>query len=207
MKANCLGVCALLAAVAASGCGDVATSSRTPSILVVQSLTAASGADPQKFGGTLDSDVITNVTDPPPCSEAAPCPVVFPDLGQVSLSLAAKNQASTTAPTDLNSVTITRYRVEFSRADGHNVQGVDVPYAFDSAVTFTVPAGGDSAGMGFELVRHVSKQEAPLLALKTSHNIISTIAKVTFYGTDQAGNVVNAVASIGIAFGNFADPK
>ena len=103
-------------------------------------------------------------------------------------------------------VTITRYRVEFSRADGHNVPGVDVPYAFDSAVTFTVSPGA-SAKMGFELVRHVSKQEAPLLALKTSHNIISTLATVTFYGTDQAGNVVNAVGSIGISFGNFADPE
>ncbi|HZI80708.1 MAG TPA: hypothetical protein VFD69_14400 [Vicinamibacterales bacterium] len=206
MKPIRVGICALLAAVAASGCGDVATSSRGPSILVIESLTAASGADPQEFGGTLNSDVITNVTEPAPCSDTSPCPVVFPDLGQVRLSLAAKNQASTTGPTDLNTVTITRYRVEFSRADGHNVQGVDVPYAFDSAMTFTVPVTGD-ASMGFELVRHVSKQEAPLLALKTSQNIISTIAKITFYGTDQAGNVVNAVGSIGISFGNFADPE
>jgi hypothetical protein len=206
MKPICLGICALLAAVAASGCGDVATSSRASSVLVIDSLTAASGAEPAQFGGTLDSDVSTNVTEPAPCSDASPCPVVYPDLGKVSLSLVAKNQVSTTAPTALNSVTITRYRVEFSRADGHNVAGVDVPYAFDSAMTFTIPAGG-KAEMGFELVRHVSKQEAPLLALKTSHNIISTIAKVTFYGTDQSGNVVSAVGSIGIAFGNFADPE
>jgi hypothetical protein len=198
-------MCALLAAFAASGCGDVATGSRGPSILVIDSLTAASGADPGKFGGTLDSDVITNVTEPAPCSETSPCPVVFSDLGEVKLSLTAKDQTAT-GPTGLNAVTITRYRVEFSRADGHNTPGVDIPYPFDSAFTFTVTAG-DDATMGFELVRHVSKQEAPLLALKTSHNIISTIAKVTFYGTDQAGNVVNAVGSIGIAFGNFADPK
>ena len=206
MKANRLGICAVLAAVAASGCGDVATGSRAPSILVINSLTAASGAEPAKFGGTLDSDVITNVTEPAPCSDASPCPGVFPDLGKVTLSLTAKNQASATAPTDLSAVTITRYRVEFARADGHNTPGVDVPYGFDSAMTFTVPVG-DKASMGFELVRHVAKQEAPLLALKSSHNIISTIATVTFYGTDQAGNVVNATAQIGIAFGNFADPK
>lgn len=207
MKPIRVGICALLAAAAASGCGDVATGSRASTILVVESMTAASGAEPNEFGGTLDSDVITNIRQPPPCSDASPCPVVFSDLGEVRLSLAAKNQAATTAPSALNSVTITRYRVEFSRADGHNVPGVDVPYSFDSAMTFTVPAGGESTGMGFELVRHVSKQEAPLLALKTTRNIISTIANVTFYGTDQAGNVVNAVASIGIAFGNFADPE
>jgi hypothetical protein len=206
MNANRFGICALALAAMAAGCGDVATSSRGPSILVIDSLTAASGAEPEKFGGTLDSDVITNVTEPAPCSEVAPCATVFPDLGRVELSLTAKNQASATGPSDLNAVTITRYRVEFTRTDGHNVPGVDVPYAFDSAMTFTVTPG-DGDGMGFELVRHVSKQEAPLLALRTSRNIISTIAKITFYGTDQAGNVVSATGQIGIAFGNFADPK
>lgn len=206
MKPIRFGIFAVLATAASSGCGDVATSSRAASILVIDSLTAASGATPGEYGGTLDSDVITNVTKPAPCSDTSPCPVVFPDLGKVSLSLTAKDQTSTTGPSDLNAVTITRYRVEFTRADGHNTPGIDVPYGFDSAMTFTVPVGG-SASMGFELVRHISKQEAPLLALKTSQNIISTVAKVTIYGTDQAGNVVNAVGSIGIAFGNFADPK
>ena len=206
MKANRFGICAVVAAMAASGCGDVATGSRASSILVIDSLSAASGAEPGKYGGTLNSDVTTNVTEPPPCSDTSPCAVVFPDLGQVSLSLTAKNQASTTAPTALNAVTITRYRVEFTRTDGHNTPGVDVPYGYDSAVTITV-VPGETATTGFELVRHVAKQEAPLLALKSSHNIISTIANITFYGTDQSGNVVNATASIGIAFGNFADPE
>jgi hypothetical protein len=131
---------------------------------------------------------------------------VFSDLGQVRLSLTAKNQASATGPSDLNAVTITRYRVEFSRADGHNTPGVDVPYSFDSAMTFTVKPF-ESVTAGFELVRHVAKQEAPLLSLANSHNIVSTIAKITFYGTDQAGNVVSATASMGISFGNFADPR
>jgi hypothetical protein len=206
MNANRFGICALALAAMAAGCGDVATSSRGPSILVIDSLTAASGAQPDELGGTLDSDVITNVREPKPCSDTEPCPTVFSDVGQVKLSLTAKDQASATGPSDLNAVTITRYRVEFSRTDGHNLPGVDVPYAFDSAMTFTVTPA-DGGAMGFELVRHVSKQEAPLLALRTSHNIISTIAKVTFFGTDQAGNVVSATGSIGIAFGNFADPK
>jgi len=30
---------------------------------------------------------------------------------------------------------------------------------------------------------------------------------VTFYGRDQAGNDVSATGSIGIVFGNFADPN
>ena len=41
-------------------------------------------------------------------------------------------------------MTIDRYRVSYRRADGRNMQGVDVPYTFDSAVTFTVPTQGAS---------------------------------------------------------------
>jgi hypothetical protein len=94
--------------------------------------------------------------------------------------------------------------VSYRRSDGRNVQGVDVPYAFDSAVTFTI---GSSGGTGvFELVRHVAKFEAPLAALNSSSVIITTIADVTFYGKDQAGNDVAVTGSIQVSFGDFADP-
>jgi hypothetical protein len=81
-----------------------------------------------------------------------------------------------------------------------------VPYGFDSAMTLTVPSAGIASGV-FEIVRHVAKAEAPLKALSTSNVIISTIAEVTFYGRDLAGNDVVAAGSIGISFGNFADPE
>jgi hypothetical protein len=53
----------------------------------------------------------------------------------------------------------------------------------------------------------VAKLEAPLGALAQSLVIISTIADVTFFGRDQAGNEVSATGSIGVQFGDFADPK
>ena len=112
--------------------------------------------------------------------------------------------ASPSSPSGLNQVTVNRYRVQYRRADGHNVPGVDVPYDFDSAFTVTVPATGN-AEAAFEIVRHSAKEEAPLAALRFNDDIISTIAEVTFYGRDQAGNEVSASASIGINFGNFAD--
>jgi hypothetical protein len=37
-------------------------------------------------------------------------------------------------------------------------------------------------------------------------NLISAIARVTFWGHDQAGNEVSAYADVGVDFGNFADP-
>ena len=103
-------------------------------------------------------------------------------------------------------MTINRYRVEYRRTDGRNVQGVDVPFAFDSGVTFTIPAGG-LVKAGFQIVRHSAKEEAPLKALRANGSIISTIATVTFYGQDQAGNEISAAGNIGIDFGDFADPN
>ena len=79
--------------------------------------------------------------------------------------------------------------VQYTRADGRNTQGVDVPFGFDSAVTGTIPPGG-TLQLGFELVRNVAKQEAPLVQLRTSNNFISAIATMTFYGVDRVGNNV-----------------
>jgi len=94
--------------------------------------------------------------------------------------------------------------VEYIRADGRNTPGVDVPYAFDSALTGTIPAGG-TVTLGFELVRSAAKLESPLVQLKTSPNIINVIARVTFYGADRVGNNVTVMGQIGIEFGNFGD--
>jgi hypothetical protein len=52
----------------------------------------------------------------------------------------------------------------------------------------------------------VAKEEGPLVQLKNSAAFITVIARVTFYGHDQAGNEVTAHGSIQIDFGNFGDP-
>jgi hypothetical protein len=107
------------------------------------------------------------------------------------------------APSTNNSVTITRYHVAYRRADGRMTPGVDVPFAFDGGVTGTVVPGGTQ--VSFEIVRHDAKQEAPLAQLRTNHNIIATIADVTFYGKDLVGNDISVTGSISIEFGNFGD--
>jgi hypothetical protein len=196
---------ALLGAVATSaamaGCGgEFVSDSRSPVRLLVNSLEVGDQ-------NTLLSDVITLVTSPAPCSETSPCPSVGNDAAVVELSLVLRdpgNPASPSAPSSLNQVTINRYRVRYRRTDSRNTPGVDVPYDFDSALTITVPASGIAEG-AFQIVRHSAKEEAPLAALRFTGDIISTIAEVTFYGRDQAGNEVSASANIGIDFGDFAD--
>jgi hypothetical protein len=188
-----LGLTTCLAALTA-GCGEFIRQDRAPVTLVIDSLVAASGSS-QTFTGTLQSDVVTGGG-------------VFNDSGRVTMRIVMKDV--TVTPSPVNTVTINRYRVTFRRSDGRNTPGVDVPYPFDSALNFSVGATGSTAG--FELVRHVAKNEAPLAALRDTPAlvnwlILSTVADITFYGRDQAGNEVSVTGSIGVQFGDFADPN
>ena len=194
-----------LAALASSSCGEFTREGRSPAIVVVRSLLVARGDTPDEFVGNLLSDVLVMRTSPAPCSDVSPCPTIFNDVGEVQMSLILKDPGIAASPSELNQVTINRYRVEYRRTDGRNTPGVDVPFPFDSAITFTVLNDG-VASMDFEIVRHTAKQEAPLKALGVNGNIISTIARVTFYGRDQAGNDISVWADVGVDFGDFADP-
>ncbi len=196
-------------AVVSAGCGDVARQGRSPSFLVVDSLTAASGATPGTFGSVLESDVQTLV-DQTVNGQQTKVPTIFEDLGQVTLHMALKDQGAPgtlAASSALNPITLTRYHVHYLRSDGRNVQGVDVPYDFDGAVTLTV--GEATAAASFILVRVQAKQEAPLRALVGGggRNSIFVIAEVTFYGRDQAGNDVAQTASITVNFADWGDPN
>jgi hypothetical protein len=124
------------------------------------------------------------------------------DVGAASLAVVMKD--ATLSPTSNNQVTISRYHVTFRRADGRNTQGVDVPWAFDGAVTVTIEAG-NSASAGFELVRHAAKTESPLIQLRKNPNVISTTADVTFYGQDLVGNDISVTGHLLVDFGNFGD--
>jgi hypothetical protein len=212
-----------LAMVAASSCGsELVRSSRSPAFLIVQSVTAASGAEGgTTFTGSLGSDVLTFVKKTVN-GVSTQVPTVFSDNGRVTLSLGLKNPGtfdatgtlSPASPSPLNSITITRYHVRFVRADGRNREGIDVPYAFDGGLTGTV--GASNVSLTFELVRHVSKEEPPLINLiftpgqsgfdVNGSGLISTIAEITFYGRDQVGNEVSAVGTISVVFGDFGDP-
>jgi hypothetical protein len=205
---TCIRGFGLAAVIAATvSCGDVARQGSSPVYLVIDTLTGIKGGVTQGSGTTnLISDVVTNVSTPLPCTQDNPCPTIFNDMGSVTLRAPLKDIGATAAlaPTSNNEVTINRLHVQYTRADGRNTPGVDVPYAFDSALTGTIPAGG-TVTLGFELVRSAAKLESPLVQLKTSPNIINVIARVTFYGADRVGNNVTVMGQIGIEFGNFGD--
>lgn len=190
---------ALMAATVAAGCGEQVRRGRSPAQVVIVSILSARGtgaAVPTTFGsGPLLSDV----------PDVGAGETVFDDFGQVTMRLVMRdpgNTATVAAPTPLNEVTITSYRVEYRRTDGRNTPGIDVPFPFTGALTITVGAGNTAAA--FELVRHVAKLETPLAPLSRNSVVLTVIADVTFFGRDQAGNAVSATGSIQINFANFA---
>ncbi len=188
--------CAVLvgAVLLSAGCGDLVRSSQSPSQLIIVNLLTArgSGASSVTFvGGPLSSDV------------PGPGDGYFNDLGQATLSVMLRDPLSPGGPSIVNAVTITGYRVVYRRTDGLNVPGQHVPYSFDGAVTATV-IPGSSTEISFELVRHNAKLEAPLAALGTNAEVIATIAEVTFFGRDQAGNEVSVTGNVQVNFGSFA---
>ena len=190
--------------VSATSCGNVVRSSRSPVILVVDSLAATRGST---TAGTptanLASDVLTLVTSGGTCSTTNPCPTIFGDTGTLTLSLAPKD-ITTTGLTSNNQVTINRIHVSYRRTDGRNTEGVDVPFSFDTASTVTVPTSG-TVTASFIIVRSQAKEESPLVQLVNNGQLISAIADVTAFGADIVGNAVSATGSIGVTFGNFGD--
>lgn len=198
------------AALAGASCGEVARTGRSPAYAVIDLLEAASGAEPDDFGTVLHSDVQTLVQQTVG-GETLRVPTFFNDIGRVTFRLALKNPGLPTGslgPSDLNAVTFTRYRVSYRRTDGRGTEGRDVPYAFDGAFTATVQATGNVTA-DFDIVRHQAKLESPLANLVGGGGaiILSTIAEVTFFGRDQAGNEVIATGLISINFGDFGDPE
>jgi hypothetical protein len=186
--------------MAAAGCG-VAEQGRSPVVVRIDALDAASGgATTGTFGGYLHSDVQNVIT-----VNNVQTPTRFNDVGRATLSLVLKDPGSpgvANTPSELNAVTITHYRVVYRRTDGRNVQGVDVPFAFDSGMTITVSSTGQGQ-QTFDLVRVSAKFEAPLQALISNGQAIDCIADITFFGKDMQNNDIAVTGSIGITFANF----
>ena len=204
-----VGLAALTLAVGAAGCGEASRTGRSPVYLVIQNLQGASGADPTKMSGVLYSDVLTLVKASG-AGSTTKIPTVFTDAGQVVMKLSMKDvgqQGNPTAPEPNNAVTLNRYHVEYERTDGRNAPGVDIPYPFDGGMTLTV-SGNDAATGAFEIVRLQAKKEAPLIQLAGDGGAIAinTIAHVTFFGKDVAGNDIQATGTISVNFADWGDP-
>jgi len=178
-------------------CNPVENKSQSASLLIVESLT---GLDVEGGEGFfLQSDVL----------------YVDSVTGATSVradSATATFQATTLDPNPLlgtsqyNDIQVTRYVVTYVRADGRNVEGVDVPYSFEGSLSALVRIG-ISTPVSFVIVREVAKQEPPLFNLRAAFpgDVLNVTAKVDFYGRDLANKAVKATGLLPVFFANYGN--
>ncbi len=149
------------------------------------------------MGDDVNSDVCTTDDD-------GFC-TVFIDNGAVTM--VAQPKSLRDASSFVNDIVFARYRVTYVRADGRNVPGVDVPFPFDGVANFRVPVDRSETSRAFLLVRVQAKLESPLKELEGGGGslVISTIARVDFFGQDLAGRQIQVTGFINVTFADFAD--
>lgn len=175
-----------------SACNPLEDDSKSSSFIIVESIT---GTD--LFGKTasfLQSDVVlANST-------------VVADVATATLQASLLDPAPILKPSQFNDIMLDRYIVSYSRVDGKNRQGVDVPYSFEGALTQLLKIG-TSTSISFVVVREVAKLESPLidLAQNRAEGVIEATAKIELYGHDLAENKVKATGYLTIFFANYAE--
>jgi hypothetical protein len=105
-----------------------------------------------------------------------------------------------------NDILVTRYTVSYSRTDGKNVPGVDVPYPFEGSLSALVKVSS-TATVSFIVVREVAKLEPPLIGLANgaAEGVLQVTAQIDFYGHDMTNHNVKATGYLAIYFAQYAD--
>jgi len=202
LKANAFVVVSAMAALHLASCSTPNTLEQdtTNTFLVVEEILGLQGSPTGTALSELESDVCANDS-----AVELTC-TVLADFGRVQMSAVPKNQ-ETFDSSFLNDVTITSYRVTFTRADGRNTPGVDVPFPFDGATNFFVPVDGAAAAQTFILVRNQAKLETPLrnLAFGGGALVLSAMAEVEFFGHDGAGRAIATKGFLNVHFADYAE--
>lgn len=198
LKANAFVVAATMAVFPMASCTtpDTLEQDTTNTFVVVESMGGEDGTEIFSDVCVLEEDPDTGVFF---CT-------FFNDNAIVEMSAVLKNQ-NQFAQSFLNDITFTSYRVTFTRADGRNTPGVDVPFPFDGAMTMLVGANAGPVSRAFVLVRHQAKLEPPLASLVGSGGslFISVLAEIEFFGHDGAGRPISVKGFMNVHFGDFAD--
>src|SRR4030065_399513 len=135
MKKSLRIACILPAFLALYSCNPIEDDSRSASMLLVDNVL---GTDAEgKSGNFLQSDVVLS-------------------SGRIrSDSATATLRAETLDPDPLlgtspyNDIVVTRYLVSYTRTDGRNSPGIDVPYPFEGSMSTVVKAGSTASGSFF----------------------------------------------------------
>jgi hypothetical protein len=175
-----------------TSCNPIENNSKSASMLTVENIqgTDISG----QAASYLQSDVLKSNS------------TVTADTAAATLSAATLDPDPLMGTSQYSDILVTRYTVSYSRTDGKNVPGVDVPYPFEGSLSVLVKSGS-SATFSLIVVREVAKLEPPLVALADSRaeGVLQVTARIDFYGRDPANRTVTATGYLAIFFANYTD--
>jgi len=177
-------------------CNPLEDDSNSNSLLLVINITGTDiGGNNVEF---LQSDVVDTSTG---------TPIVIADIVNATLEarLLDPNPLDP-GSSQYNSINVTRYVVTFSRSDGQNTQGVDIPYSFEGSLSTLIAIDAQTT-ISFVIVREVAKLEPPLFDLRNSGDeiVLQVKATIDFYGTDLVNNAVKATGTLNIFFADYAN--
>jgi hypothetical protein len=175
-----------------TSCNPIENHSKSASVLTVENI---QGTDINgQAANYLQSDVLLNNN------------TVTADTAAATLSAATLDPDPLLGTSQYSDILVTRYMVSYSRTDGKNVPGVDVPYPFEGSLSVLVKSGS-SATFSLIVVREVAKLEPPLVALADlrAEGVLQVTARIDFYGQDLASRTVTTTGHLAIFFANYAD--
>ncbi len=177
-----------------NSCNAIENDTRSGSTLILDSLMDSEGSKT-----VIDSDVCILDEDTNSCS-------VKEDLATAEIRNVPLNPDAEASY--YGDVIIKRYRVSFTRHDGKNKEGVDVPYTFIEDLNVSVKVNGTTK-FSFVIVPVRAKLEPPLIRLVGGGNedVIQTTAHVTFYAEDMAGHQMELSGNIDVYFADWADEE
>ena len=204
---------ALGGALALSSCTglDIVGDNQSPFVMTVSDIEGKSGAggDPSCAGSQTGSILYSDVS------------CLINDDASVTVSILRKNpNVLDTGP--LEAIFLQRYEVRFTRSDGRDVEGVDVPFRFTGPLNARLDAPDSSSvtteSVPVNIVRHQAKLEPPLKNIigwfsqstepggapqVSGAGVLTTVAEITIHGTTLSGEGLVASARLQVTFADF----
>ncbi len=174
-----------------SACNPIEDDSRSGSLLIVESIR---GQDHEgNAADYLQSDVVKNNT-------------VVADTATATLRAETLDPNPFLGTSQYNDIIVSRFTVSYSRVDGKNTPGVDVPLPFEGSLSALIKVGSTTS-ISFVVVREVAKLEPPLVRLADgrAEGVLQVVARIDFYGQDLAQRKVKATGYLTIYFANYVD--
>jgi hypothetical protein len=181
-----------------SACNKVENHSRSASMLIVEEV----------LGRDIDGNQVNFLqSDVLKVDTTTGSSTVVADLAVVTLRAQTVDPAPILGASAYNDIMLDRYTVSYSRTDGRNSPGVDIPYPFEGSMSSMVSVG-TSSSVSIVIVREVAKLEPPLSRLVDvgAEVVLQATAKIDFYGHDLANNQVHATGYLPVFFANYAEP-